>query len=76
VIWIFLGALLVAGIVLHPRLGGVGRAALWSAIGMVGSYPFRGGRVLAVLFAYVLLLVVTYWLALPRDAAGRSRRAG
>ena len=70
--WIFVACLLVAGVVLHPRASGLGRAALWSAIGMLAAFPFRGGRVLAVLFAYCLLLVGTFWLAMPRKDGEQS----
>ena len=70
-IWILLG-LIVSGIALSLWVHGFGRLVMWSVIGFVGSLPFRGGRILVLLFLFVLLLEGTYWLAMPRSNGGDS----
>jgi hypothetical protein len=58
-------ALIALGIVASFRLTGLARWVMWTVIALVGSVPFRGGRVLVLPFLFVLILEVIYWLALP-----------
>ena len=70
--WILLVLLIVGAAVASPRVEGFGRIVLWSAVMLVASMLFRGGRVLVLPFLFVLILEGIYWLALPRDADGKG----
>jgi hypothetical protein len=70
---IVLVLMIVAGGVLSWRMEGFWRGVLWTAIALVGSMMFRGGRVLVLPFLFVLILELIYWSALPPSDGEEAR---
>jgi hypothetical protein len=63
--WLILILVIAAGAGASTRLGGLGRAVVWSLVALVASMMFKGGRVLVLPFLFMLILEGIYWLALP-----------